>query len=407
MDIKKIDFFKNTKSKHNVLKEFTEGLQDSFRKKEIHSTTYDILKETESELLVNFVQSTPDVTAGFNVLIPDSSFFEPLGICHLAIIVDCVTYYPELTHCPHTIAAFVEEDSCSLFKMWGHPHVLFLPHAIPKSYFKKYTEQEIRLSKRDLDVVFCGSFIDSNVIYENWNILFSEHAQSILKNIAENVLASPEISHMQLFLQTLEKDAAFQDELQKKQIPLVDIMNSLEVFIRGEDRLRLLNAVKGHDLYIYGSKEDIPSWQKTLVGHKNIHYCDPVPFSELPDLFMRTKVVVNSLPTIKKGYHERIFTAIAFGASVLGSENVMISPWNVYSRAILPILSPNYNKASELIDYALHDEKMRLDDVLALRKIIENEHTWDNRRDFLLQELPKIISDLKKDQKSPSTHLLG
>ncbi len=407
MNFTKIDFFKNTKSKHDVLKEFTKGLQESFRKKGIHSETFDILKKTESELLSTFVKNPPDLTIGFNVLIPDCSFFDPLGICHLAIIVDCVTYYPELTHCPHTITAFVEEDSCTLFKMWGHPYVLFLPHAIPKSYFKKYSEDEITSSQRDLDVVFCGSYIDSNNIHKNWKDLLSPHAQKVLKEIAEQVLESPLYSHMQLFLQKLEDDLALQEELQKKQIPLIDVMNTLEVFIRGEDRLRLLNAIKGYDVYIYGANEDILLWQKSLPSHKNIHYRDAISFNALPELFMRSKIVLNSLPTIKKGYHERLFTAIAFGASVLGSENVMIAPWNVYSRAALFLLPPNYNKANDLIAFALNDETKRLDDVLALRNIIKKEHTWDNRRDYLLEELKRIIPILTKDQKSPSAHLIG
>src|SRR5438105_109449 len=124
----RIDLFKNTRSHFEVLAHFTKEFQKALRRHKIASKTYDILTQSEGEILAHFVKDSSNYTAGFNVLVAEHSFFEPLNILHLAIIVDCATYYPELINSPHTIALFVDEDSCDFVRFFGHENTIFFPH---------------------------------------------------------------------------------------------------------------------------------------------------------------------------------------------------------------------------------------------------------------------------------------
>lgn len=399
MKLKQIDFFKNTKSQYGVLSAFSAGLQKALARQDVRTHDLDMDSLSQGEIVAKLAKNRPDCTAGFNVIMPKHSAIEPLGIPHLSLIVDCATYYPELLKTEHVVATFVEEDSCGFLKILGFPNVLFLPHAIDRELLAPKAQEEVKATKRDLDVVMCGSYYSSDEILTAWKELLSPSAVKQLMDMAEEVMASTHRTHLQAFVELVEQQGAFEKELLKKKIEYFDLMNSLELYIRSVDRVRHLQAIDGYDIHIFGAKAYEEGWKRELKGKKRLFFHPEVPHDELPKIFRRARVVLNSLPTIKRGFHERLLLALSQGASVLGNGNVYIESQFPESKALLNILPPNYAKANSLLADAFKDEEARLADVLFTHATIGEHHTWDQRAKTLLKKLPAILTEMQGKNK--------
>lgn len=387
--MKRIDFFTNTKSQYGVLAAFENGLQQALRRSGVVSQTFDILSDSEGYILSHFAKDMPDCTIGFNV-IPSYLSFEQLGIPHIALIVDCVTYYPEIFECKNAVVGFVEEDSCGFLRQCGHKYVIFFPHAIDKNQIKSTFREE----KRDLDVVMCGSFTDSELIRASWRLLLSKKAQDLLVDMAEQVLASTHMTHLEIFVKEMEKAGFFAQEIKEKGIPAFTLINWLEMYIRGLDRVRFIQAIDA-DVHIFGLKQEQEQWKEALKGKKNLIFHEAVPYEKLPELFSRARVVLNSMVTIKRGLHERLLLALAQGASVLTNDNIFLEKTFGQHKALLAVTSHNYSIVNTLLAEAFQDEEKRLRDVLSTHKIITEQHTFDVRAKMLQDVLPPIIQEIR------------
>lgn len=397
MKIHKIDFFKNSISQYGVLNSFTEGLQKALKRAELRSETFDLIDSSQGEILAQLAKDQPACTAGFNIVMAKHSFAEPLGIPHLSLIVDCMTYYPEVMQSDTTIACFVEEDSCGFFRLLCKKDAIFLPHAVDAELVSPKNEKILREEKRDLDLVMCGSFIGSEEIMNSWKERLTPKCVDTLVQIAEETIASPHRSHMQAFVEEIERQGHFEKELIKKKVDYFETMNQLEIYIRSVDRIKFLQSIDACDLHIFGAKRYEADWKKVLQGKKRVFFHDAVPHEELVQVFRRARCALNSLPSIKRGLHERLLLALSQGASVLGNENIYITSQFPRSLALLNILPPDYARANDLLHDAFKDEKARLDDVLATHSIIREKHTWDIRAEALLKKLPKFIMDIRQN----------
>ncbi len=392
----RVDIFKNTESKYEVLAHFTKEFQKALKRAKIESDTYDIIEQPEEEILASFVKNQTDFTFGFNVLLAEHSLFEPLSIPHISWIVDNATYYPALINLPHTLACFVDDDSCEFIRLFGHTATMFLPHAIEKEAVSSSQDEEIRKEARDLDIVLAGSFIDADGIVGEWHKIFSKKTVQFLDEVVESTLASPSLCHTLACLQALQKNNEVVEEIKGKELPIFDILNSIEKVIRGRDKIRLVNAMSGLDFHIFGKASDEERWREVCKDKKSFTFHEHVAFEDLLKLYKRSRIVVNSMPTIKKGFHERIFYGLAAGASVLTNENSLVPSAFDEKGALLYYLAPNYKDIPNTIQVALKDEEKRLQDVLKARERVRESHTWDNRVKTLQEVLGAQLEARKK-----------
>ncbi len=398
MKIQRIDLFCSpSNQQYGVQRAFSEGLQKSLLRLGIASSLLD-----ESKILEELVKNKPDCTAGFSVTVGKHSSAEPLGIPHLSMILDSATYFPELLQNPNAIVSFVDEDSVGFFKMLGVKYVFNFGHAIDKDLLDENTLNE----KRDLDVVMMGSYIDADAILAIWKDLLSTDAQNELLNIAERVLASPTLSHLQAFVELIEKKGDFEKELLAKSIQFFDMLNSLDQYIRAIDRRSIVEALD-RPVHIFGAKQYIELWQKSVKDPKKLIFHPEVAFKELPALLKRSRIVINSFPMFKRGLHERLLMALSCGASVLCNDNVLVQKTFGKSSAILKYLFPDYAKANQLIEACLQDEQARLKAVFDTHPTIREKHTWDVRAHALLTILPSFLEDIRKNNSEGIKHLFA
>jgi hypothetical protein len=389
--LKRIDFFKNTKSQFAVLDSFKNSLQKALRRASISSRTFNHLRQSPGYILACLAKETPDCTAGFNAIMPPNTFWEPLKIPHLSIVVDSACYYPNLLQCKNSVIAFAEEDSCIFFRLLGKKELFFFPHAIDKVWLEPFEEQ-----KRDLDIVMCGTFYDPQECLMAWKEHLSESGQKKMMAIGDKVLASAEISHLEAFFQEYSTDALFAKEIERQGTSLFGLMGTLEHYLRAVDRIEFLRAIEGFGIHIFGPKSDEDKWRQALLKKDNLYFHPEVPYEELPLLFRRARCVLSSIPTIKRGLHERVLLALSQGASVLASENIFIPKVFPQKRAVMNVLFPHYKKANTLLQEVFQNEQMRLQEVLALSQTTLKRHTFDARVQFLQEALPFFLEEVKR-----------
>lgn len=402
----KVAIFENSKSQHGVLRHFTSSLRRAFSEMGIISVTFDILQQTATEILARLVEEQVDCSLGFNVVVPETLFFDVTHAPHVALIVDSATYYPELQHCLHSIATFAEEDSLRFMRLHNLPFTLYLPHAIDERLASIENDSAVLESHRDLHILFAGSYIDPEAPYQ----LLKEYLKKPLINeldiIIEESLADPSKSHLLALVQLFEREEVFAAELVTSPIPPSDIFNLVELIIRGRDRIRLLQNITEYDLHIVGAAEDVPLWKAALSENKRVYFYKPVPYEELYNLFLRTKVVLNSIPTIKRGYHERLFLAAAAGATVATNRSVYTDHSPLVSPAIITYRPPAYAQLNETFRDLHTQEEKRLEAVMAFRREIHANHTWSVRARELALKLPPMICAIQEKKKSAQANLL-
>ena len=155
-----------------------------------------------------------------------------------------------------------------------------------------------------------------------------------------------------------------------------DLMENFDRYLRALDRERMLLAIEGRDIHIFGLHD---GWKKILKKKSHVFYHNAFPFEKSPEIFRRAKCVISSSPMFKRGLHERMLLALSQGASVLCNDSLFIQRDFHYQKAILPILSPDYSKANALIDHAFANEKERLEQVWQRMKPFVIYYTWDSR----------------------------
>jgi hypothetical protein len=391
--LKQIDLFKNSRGQYEMLVNCTNEFEKALHRQEIQSNTYDTEEKTLSEISAQFVKNPPDCTAGFNFFMTAQSM--PTRIPHLAMMVDSATYYPELIQAQHVIAAMSDQDSVEFLKLFGKKHALFFPLATDQETVSEKKNDEILNSKRDLAVVFAGSFVDGALIFSRWKDYFSKDLLKLFDNIVEETLASSTRSHIIAVFEAFQANPKFAQEIKEKEFGFLDIINSIEQVMRGRDKERLLNALHDQQIQMFVPEQEKALWQKVLKQKNNLVFHPPVSFQDLFSVFKRSKIVINSMPQIKRGFHEQMLLALGAGASSLTNENVLLSNTFKPGSELLYYLAPNYEKVTTKIQSALTNESKRLDDVMQARDVIRKAHTWDARVKMLQENLPQLLQEMK------------
>lgn len=378
-DVKKIVFLIGPKSQFGVLYVFTTEFQKSCNRAGIQTKVISLQQEGIGDLLIALNEYNPEYIVGFNIVPSEDLFLDIIPIPFISVFVDSATYFPKIIECKNLIACFVEEDSCAFLQSMGFSKTLFFPHAIDKKYLVGPIDQKVR----ELDVVVSSTFYDPDFYLQTWKRHFSKKLVSFLLEIADEVLSSADVTSLKLFCQRAELVI---DEIKNAACSPAEVANTLEQYIRARDRIALVKAIDGLDIHIFGPANEHVGWKRALPGKKQLYFHGPIEYEKVPELFSRARIVVNSMPMIKHGVHERLLLALSQGASVLTTKNNYVDGCFTAPRAVIGVLQQDYHAITAFLQHALADEDKRLSDIQLCRNIIKEQFTWDSRVS-LLREL--------------------
>jgi spore maturation protein CgeB len=360
----RILFLQNLGSRYGVLEAMTTDLCAAFSRQGVESYLFDAWEKGPSKLLQDIYEWKPDYTFGINLFAHKELPFETYGIPHLCLCVDAFHNYKELaeeeTRNIHTAALFVDAWSSDLYQTKGGISSWF-PHAISKEFLDAVSKKSLTpLANRLYDIVLLGSSLDFEREFLFWKQIFSSDEIDSICDLVTQLLENAYLSFQHELLTLVNQHPSLKRSLQKHSLSLSQFISSVELYMRGLDRKRLLKAFQGHSIHIFGE-----GWDPTpdCIIHP------PLPFSSLFDICTQAKVILNNMPMIRRGYHERLFLGLASGAIVVTTKlnQILHNPppsLIEYTSSSLPSLPGQVNMIKE---------------VSPPLEWLRQNHTWDVR----------------------------
>lgn len=340
-------------------------------------------------LVGELLRDPPDCTLSFNGLLPDEAgdfFCERLQIPHVACLVDSPNKFLSLIQSKLNIITCIDQDWASFFLGLGHSNTLFLPHAVEQD-FRGSVEAE-----RPYDVTFLGTCLDIDELRESWNELFSPGLIAVLNEAIDLTLSDQKTSYLQAFTLALSERIRSHADIDPNSLVLPDVLDNLEFYIRGKDRLDLLMALRDVKVHVFGTKSGSNGWDKYLKGApKNIEFHGRLSYTEALDALRKSKIVINSCPSIKAGAHERIFAGFLAGAAILTNDHAYIRELFDPEKEILLYRHDGYEAVNAQLADLVADEERRRAMVLSAGKKVIAHHTWDHRARTLVAHLDRVL----------------
>jgi spore maturation protein CgeB len=392
--IKHIDLFMPPNiSQYGVLHHFTVKMHEALQRSGVHSRILEAQKNNPKPFLSDLFKEVPDCTLSFNGLLPDNEgrfFCDLVKIPHVACTVDSPNGFFSLANSPYTIITSVDRNACEFFKGIHAKHVLFMPHGV-----EKHLALKAESNTRPYDVLMLSSAIDFDEIKSQWQKKFPGDLRKVIEDAAELALSDQKISYVQAFVITLDKYVSNGTALDPGKIEFIEILDELETYIRGRDRVELIKAVKDAKVHVFGSSSSTSSWKKLIKNQSNVVIHDGVPFDQSIELMNQSKIVLNSCAWIKNGTHERILTGLNAGAVVITAENEYMKDHFTNGANIIFYRYREWNKVNDIVNQLLSNEDKRKEIALAGHEQVIQHHTWDQRAGVLLKELTPIINKFK------------
>jgi len=363
-------------SQYGVLHTLTKELYEALQRQGIQCRLLIAERENPKPFLESIFSDPPDCTLSFNGLLPDKNgnfFCDMIKIPHVCVLVDSPNHFAALAKSPFNIITCPDLFGCEFFKGLGSEAIIFMPHGVDKNL--KQGGEKI------YDVVMLSSCIDYEAIEKNWQSKYSKDFCDILKKAADEALTNPTISYVQALVEKINQSG---EMISSYQINMVELLDELERYFRGKDRVDLIRNIKSAKIDLFGAKDGVIGWDNYLGDQANVTLHDPIPYEEALDVMKKSKIVLNSSPWIRNGGHERLFASIMCEALAVTNENLYIQDHFEVGKELLFYHPGDWEDLNEKIEFFLtHDEERKAACQKAREKVLK-EHTWDERVSKLL-----------------------
>lgn len=392
--IQRIDLFMPPNfSQYGVLHHFTKKLQEAFLRLGVNCRILEAQRNNPKPFLTELFQDPPDCTLSFNGLLPDEEgrfFCDLIRIPHVAYVVDSPNGFVSLAKSPFTIIASVDRQAGDFFRGINAPHVLFIPHGVERNLGFESHEQE-----RPYDVLMLSSCIDYEQLRQQWQKQYPKEVSRVMDESAERALADNRTSYVQAFVSALDAFVAKGGEVDPHKVNFVELLDILEMYIRGKGRVEMVRAIRDAKVAIFGSPSTSATWQKLVGKQPNVVIHEPVPYDQALELMQRSKIVLNSCAWIKYGVHERVLSGLASGALVISDDNLYLREHFTDGTNIGLYQYGHPDALNALVNRYLSDETTRRKVVAAGREQVMQHHTWDHRAAALLKEVTPILQKIR------------
>lgn len=372
---------------------FTLKLAEAMQRKGIETLHIDVKESAlNAETLGAIARFNPTLTCSFNTLrpiAPEIFLWDYLQIPHWSILLDPVVYSMELTHGSFAMVSSVDLADHQMLEDQGFEYSFFFPHAVERELVGTGHSEKI------YDVVFLGSCYDYESLQEVWEDEQPAEISQLIHLAAKKVLSDASTSITQ----------AIQQAYSDLNIPINEIDYTLlfyyvDRYTRGKDRVELIKSIKDARVHVFGAPAEdevvttLNGWGHYLAKCKNVVLHPPVSFLEGLEILKQSKIALNSVPFFKQGSHERVFTALACGALPITTATQYWQEQFVEGKELLFYRPWQRQDTNGIVNALLKDEARRQEMVTKGADKVKANHTWDQRVDLLLEELPALLLTL-------------
>jgi glycosyltransferase involved in cell wall biosynthesis len=248
----------------------------------------------------------------------------------------------------------------------GNFSKVFVPHgsalSIPDLEMKP-------IKDRPIDILFAGSYFSTEECRNHW--ISDSSYKDIMDEIVENGIYENKKPLMEIAKETfLSKGIDFDYSNNER---LKNLITQVDLFIRGRRRKEVLESLISLPLHVYHSDW---SYLESLGGKVKVY--PAINYDEFQKKMFESKIVLNVLPNLVFGGHDRIFTSMLAGSVSLTDPNRYLHSCFKDEENILMYKFQEAdfaNKVQQLL--CDHDKLQEMSE--KGKKIAQEDHTWLNR----------------------------
>lgn len=371
---------------------FCAKLVEAFQRRGVIARVIDVEKDNPYEWMVKNPQmQPPDFWCSFNRTEADKNgqyYWDRKKVPFLSFLIDPAIYDMGLTRSPYSILSCVDRKDCALLQESNFHRVLFLPHAVERDLAPP------QQASRPYDVVFLGSCYDPEGLRAYWQEKYPKEQVEVFDEAAEWTLADRTMPFWKAVPLTLQlKGIELAPKLQERLIRAVDN------YVRGVDREQLIRSIKGVHVHLFGAtcwreEKPIRGWMQSLGDLPNVTIHPAIPFRECLAVLKQSKICLNSMPFFKDGSHERILTGLACGSLPITTDSVWVTGNFCEGEELVTYSPKKWDEINDKVHAYLSNEKQRQEVVSRGREKVMREHTWDNRVEQLIKEVPPFLEKM-------------
>lgn len=371
----KVDVLLPDISAYNVLQHFSRKIFEAFQR----AGCICRLLEGDQRYLVP-LKSPPDFTLGFNGALKIEGgrlYCDYIKVLHVACLVDPPFRLMELIASPNVLLTCDDAYCAEDFKKHFFPNTFFMPQAV---------ERELAMQdelQKTYDVVMLATFVDCEQRRNEWKEKFHADICRSMHEAVDMTLNDESTS----FIFALEQTLGEEFRLNLETAMMQSIFSEVELYIKGRDKLDLLQSITDSEVHVFGDSIDPIDWKMTCQNRSNIIVHPAVSFLEALEVMKRTKILLNSSIKNKQGAHERIFSGAAAGAVVVTNENAYMRKHFEDGKELLLYRRSAFDDLNARVRNLLDDEPRRIEMSRQARAKILAEHTWDHRVLQLLADI--------------------
>lgn len=369
-------------SQYDVLRIFTDQLAEAFRLLQQETVVVDLIAADAEEQLQKAFARPCDFVFSFNGIgidfkLGEKSLYDALGTVFVFSLVDDPLHHIQRleTPCNNVLVTCVDRYHTNIMPYLNQYRTFgFLPHGgcIPKN------GNDNKEGKRDLDILFSGSFREPEEYYQIWKE-YPLAMQNILEDTIENALGKenkPLAASVQEVIAA--RNLYLDPHLSKNLLKILPLADRYLRMKRRKECLEVL-AKAGFKVKIYGN-----GWDKADFA-KNFEVYPAINFNNLLEIIVKSKIVLNIVPSFVEGSHERVFTAMLNGAVAVTDRNTYYEKEFAEDKNIVMYSWGRLNELPDKIYDLLKNEEKRIKIAEEGYKEATKKHTWTVRALSIIQ----------------------
>lgn len=246
----------------------------------------------------------------------------------------------------------------------------FIPHGASLGNISEIPANS--LNKRNTDILFTGTYTDP---VKHRNVWLQDHEyKTMIDEIVEKSLYESNIPLIDVAEVVLHSKG-------KRLTPdrrFTNLLVHADYYIRGYRRKKVLESFKHLSLMIFNT-----DWQYLKNKNGRIQIYPSIDYLEFQYKLQHAKMILNILPNLSYGGHDRIFTAMLTGGVSLTDKNKFLESNFTHGENILFYDLDDPNLEEKVVSY-LQDVDMLERIALKGREIAKKNHTWEQRAKSIL-----------------------
>jgi hypothetical protein len=266
-------------------------------------------------------------------------------------------------------------------------HVDYLKKYFTGDYFKVFVPHGSALSikeppikpikSRPIDILFAGTYISPDDCRSHW--ISDSIYGKVIDEIVENALYQNKQPLLDIAEKTFSnKGMEFNYSKDEK---LKNMLVKADYFIRGRRRKEVLENLINLPIHVFHS-----GWSYLESMGGNVKVFSNINYDEFQKKMFESKIVLNVLPNLVFGGHDRLFTSTLAGSVCLTDSNPYLNSWYKDKEDILMYNFKDSNLSDQVHQMLLNDVKLQ-EIADKGKEITKKNHTWLNRASQIIKHV--------------------